>query len=80
MFHFQGQKHFDKVMSSFIDFIMCEEHRSAKRSTKMHGHIDGKEQEKILSYLSIKLIVQDTPEQWIVKAIRPQLIPTLFIY
>ena len=46
-----GQNSFEKFLSSFLGFILFEEHTSGERNKETHVHIDGNENEKILSYI-----------------------------
>lgn len=38
----------------FLNFVVFEDYMSGERSKEMHMHIDGKENEKILSHMKIK--------------------------
>jgi hypothetical protein len=48
------QNSFDKFLNSFLGLILFEEHTSGERNKETHVHIDGNENEKILSYIKKK--------------------------
>lgn len=53
--HYFGEKSLRKSLSSFLIVILFEEYTSGERRKEMHVHIDGKEIEKILSHIKIRV-------------------------
>jgi hypothetical protein len=48
------QKNLREYLVLFLSFIIFEDYMSGERSKEMHVHIDGKQNEKILSHMKIK--------------------------